>query len=115
MIWFNKSQKLCTNRMEPFFYKAMTLVKFINKLIAKTDTVKRKQNLENALRYLDKGAALNGNSANLFYHRGLLKFALAKPQDSIQDFEKAIEKSEDNVAKYFYVRGLAYACLKCFK
>lgn len=31
------------------------------------------------------------------------------------DMDKAIEKSEDNIARHFYVRGLLQACRKAYK
>ena len=41
MNFFSKASKLYPNRMEPFFYKGMTLIRFTNKLIPKTDINKR--------------------------------------------------------------------------
>jgi hypothetical protein len=32
-------------------------------------------------------------------------------ESSVEDFEKAIEKSEDNIPKHYYARGLVHACL----
>ncbi|EGR34644.1 hypothetical protein IMG5_005100 [Ichthyophthirius multifiliis] len=115
MNFFNKANKLFSQKMEPFFYKAMTLVRFTNKLIPKTDEQKRIQYKQNALKNLDKGIELNDQNANIYFHRGVLRFSLNQINDSIQDFDKAIEKSEDNNAKHYYARGLAYACINCKK
>lgn len=76
MNYFNKANKMFPNKMEPHFYKSMTLVKFTNKLIPKTDTKKRTQYLQNALKHLEKAVEHNDNNANLYFHRGLLRFAL---------------------------------------
>ena len=38
-----------------------------------------------------------------------------KSTDCIQDLDRAMEKSEDNVSKYFYCRGLIYSSLKLNK
>ncbi len=93
----------------------MTLVKFTNKLIDRGDFEKRRQYYQNALKNLERGAELNANNANLCYHLGLLKLALGNAADCVADLDKAIEKSDENVAKYFYTRGLAYSALKLYK
>lgn len=35
--------------------------------------------------------------------------------EALLDIDKAIEKSEDNVAKYFYFRAMLYGCMKQYK
>ena len=72
MNYFSKGSKLYPHRMEPFFYKAMTLVKFTNKLIPKEDKQKIKHYYKNALKNLEKAFELNPNNANLSYHLGRL-------------------------------------------
>lgn len=42
--------------------------------------------------------------------RALVKAFLQNYGEAIADVDKAIEKSEDNVPKYFYFRGLVYGC-----
>lgn len=76
---FIESHKCCPNRMEPYFYKAMTFINFTNKLIEKNDMNNRLKYYDYALKNIEKGLKLNKNSSNLFFHRGLLKFALNKP------------------------------------
>lgn len=110
MNLFNKANKLYSSRMEPFFYKALTLIRFTHKLIDKSDSAKRIQYYKNAMKNLDKALECNQSNANLFYYRGLLQFALNDKFSCVQELEKAIEKSEDNIPKYFYLRGLAYSC-----
>lgn len=58
---------------------------------------------------------MNDNNANLYYVRSIIKAGLEDYDSSIADIDKAIEKSEDNVPKYFYLRGLVYGCRKNFK
>lgn len=67
------------------------------------------------MKNLEKALELNGNNANLCYHIGLIKFVLDRPYDCIADLDKAMEKSEDNIPKYFYCRGLAHSALKLYK
>ena len=42
-------------------------------------------------------------------------FAQSRLDDALTDLDKAIDKSEDNMAKHFYVRGLIQACRKANK
>ena len=44
----------------------------------------------------------------MFYYRSALYLYLGMNSEAIDDIDKAIEKSEDNVAKYFYERGLIF-------
>lgn len=100
--------------MEPYFYKATTLIRFYTYLIPKDDQEKKHKFLSDALKYLDKAAELNEQS-NLLFYRGIVLYAMNKFDLALVDLEKAIEKSEDNVAKHFYVRGCIQAARKAFK
>ena len=97
MNLFNKANKITSKKMEPSFYKAMTLIKFTNKLIPKNEIQKKQQYIQIALKYLDKGIELNDQCSNIYFYRGLLRFSLGFLDKSIEDFDKAIEKSDDNI------------------
>ncbi|KAM3146723.1 hypothetical protein pb186bvf_001253 [Paramecium bursaria] len=112
--FFVKAQKLFPNKMEPLFYKATTIIRLYNYLIPKDDLEKRNKLLSDACRYMEKAAELNEQS-NLLFYRGIVLFALQKYDDSLMDMDKAIEKSEDNIARHFYVRGILQACRKAYK
>ena len=45
----------------------------------------------------------------MLYYRGLVYLYLGKFEEALQDIIKAISKSEENVAKYFFFRGLTHA------
>jgi tetratricopeptide (TPR) repeat protein len=45
----------------------------------------------------------------------MLLFSLGRHDESLVDLDKAIDKSEDNIPKHFYVRGLLQACSKNLK
>lgn len=47
------------NKMEPYFYKATTLVKFYSYLIPKDDLENKNKFLNEALKYMDKAVTLN--------------------------------------------------------
>ncbi len=44
----------------------------------------------------------------MLYLRSLIYMYLGKIEDGLQDIIKAISKSEENVAKYFFYRALAH-------
>lgn len=76
MNHFNKAIKTAPAKMEPHFYKAITFIRFSNKLIPKSDEAKRLQFKHNALKSFDKAVELNSANPTLFYHRGLIRFSL---------------------------------------
>jgi tetratricopeptide (TPR) repeat protein len=45
----------------------------------------------------------------LFYFRGLVELYLGKYDEALEDIIRAISKSEENVAKHFFFRGMIYA------
>ena len=64
------------------------------------------------MNYLNKAEELNQQSATLYIIRGIVHFYLKKYAEALKDIEKAIDKSEDNIAEYFYVKGLLLAIQK---
>ena len=54
-------------------------------------------------------------NANLFYYRAIIRCYLGYYNEGISDIDKAIEKSEDNIPKYFYLRGHTFGCCKSYK
>ena len=46
-------------KMEPYFYKATTLVKFYSHLIPKDDLEKKNKFLNDALKYMDMAVKIN--------------------------------------------------------
>lgn len=73
--YFLKAQKLIPNKMEPYFYKATTLIRFYSYLIPKDDQAKRVKYLNDALKYMMKAVELNEQS-NLLFYRGIVLYAL---------------------------------------
>ena len=61
------------------------------------------------------GEASNNTIANIYYHRAVVHAYLGIWNEAINDIDRAIEKSEDNIPKYFYLRGLCFACCQSFK
>ncbi|CAD8068857.1 unnamed protein product [Paramecium sonneborni] len=104
---FQKASKLFPGKMEPHFYKSLTLIQFINKHMPKD----KDKYIKNALKHLDKAVTLNDQNSNLLYHRGILRFYFGQIDLALSDLTKAVEKNEDRVAKYVYARGLVRACL----
>lgn len=113
---FKTAQKILANKMEPYFYQVMVEVRSHLKAILSAECgAKRSEVLSESLKKLEAGEKLNKNCAALYYHKGVVNFALGNTNDCINDLEKAIDKSEDNIPQYFYVKGLAYGCQKMYK
>lgn len=64
---------------------------------------------------MDKAVSICDSNANLYYNRAIVRCYLGYFDKALPDIDKAIEKSEDNVPKYFYLRGHSFACCKQFK
>ncbi|CAD8189737.1 unnamed protein product [Paramecium pentaurelia] len=112
--YFVKASKLMPNKIEPYFYRAVTLVQFYCQLIPKDDQERKNKFLNDAIRLLNLALKINENS-NLFFCRGIILFSLNRLDDSLSDINKAIDKSQENVAKQFYVRGLVQVCRQQYK
>lgn len=46
----------------------------------------------------------------MYYHRAVVNLYVNDFDKAVADIDKAIEKSEDNIPRYFYLRGLIFAC-----
>ena len=51
---------------------------------------------------------MSDSNSNMLYLLSLIYMYLGKSDDGLQDIIKAISKSEENVAKYFFYRALAH-------
>ena len=67
-----------------------------------------KSNLTKAVNFLPQLS--NNHVSSIYYHRAVLLLYLNEFEASVTDIDKAIEKSEDNIPKYFYLRGLIFGC-----
>lgn len=54
LAFFSKAGKIMPAKLEPYFYKAVTLVSFIAKLIPKDMKAKQKEYLESAMKTVKK-------------------------------------------------------------
>lgn len=63
------------------------------------------------LKELDKAYDVNDSNSNMLYFRGLVYLYLGKYDEALQDIVKAISKSEENVAKYFFFRAITHSSL----
>ena len=59
------------------------------------------------LEIIDTGLRV-GENYQMYYYRSLLYFYLGMNAEALEDVDRAIEKSEDNVARYFYLRALIF-------
>lgn len=56
---------------------------------------------------IDSGLKV-GENYQMFYYRALLYFYMGMNAEALDDVDRAVEKSEENVAKFFYLRGLIF-------
>lgn len=49
-----------------------------------------------------------GESAHMYYYRAVIYLFLGMNSEALEDIDRAIEKSEDNVARYFHARGTIF-------
>lgn len=64
---------------------------------------------------MDSALVCNPSNSSLLYLRSLLKFSLNNLNEALIEIDQAIEKSEDNISKYYYLRGLMYGSSKNYK
>jgi hypothetical protein len=76
--YFSKAGKAQPHRIEPNFYKAVTLICFANKLLPKDMKDKKMEYLESAMKTLSKVTLPIENNPSLFLVRGFLNYALNK-------------------------------------
>ena len=58
---------------------------------------------------------INDSNANLLFYRGVLLYFLGNLSEALLDLDKAIEKSEDNIPKHFYIRVMVHFALESHK
>jgi hypothetical protein len=68
-----------------------------------------------ALNIMEEGFQVNSSSSNLLYHRTILHLYFSSLKTAMQDINLCIEKAEENLPKYFYLRGICFACMKSLK
>ena len=94
--------------MEPYFYKAALHIQAFNKGNQKSDKAKLEDCLDDALKYLEKALELNENCSNLYYVKALIIYALGELEIAHSYIEKAIEKADENYAKYYFLKGAIF-------
>ena len=103
---FEKANQIFSNKMEPYFYKACLQILMFRKIHKKSDHKKLNQALSSAYKEMEKAIECNDSCSNLLYYTALVLYSIGKLKDSLKIIEKAIEKAEENYAKYYHLRGL---------
>lgn len=101
-----KASELFPRNIEPLEYKAA--IYFQQAVLNKSSGQKSRD-------LLDAAVKLRDSDSDLYFYRGIVLYFNGKTIDAVYDFEKAIEKAEDNVANHFLARGLCSARLKMYK
>lgn len=83
LAFFSKAAKAQPHRIEPNYYKALTLVCFAHKLLPKEMIQKKMEYLDNAMKTLSKVTAPIENNPSLFLVRGFLNYALDRLNEAL--------------------------------
>lgn len=105
---FDKAIKIYKNKMEPYFYKACLTVQSFRKSHQKLDKSRLTSVLGTTLKYLETALQINENCSNLYYIKSLVLYAMDELDLSYANIEKAIDKADDNYAKYYFLKGAIY-------
>ena len=105
---FEKSLKVYPNKMEPYFYKACLSIQAFCKTRQKSDKTKLANCLSTALKDIEKALEINENCSNLYYIKALILYTLGYLDLAFASIEKAIEKADENYAKYYFLKGCIY-------
>lgn len=100
------ASELFPKNIEPLEYKAA--IYFQQALQSNSSAIQSKE-------LLDLSVKIRDSDSDLYFYRGIVLYYNNKTIDAVYDFEKAIEKAEDNVASHFLARGLCSARLKMYK
>jgi tetratricopeptide (TPR) repeat protein len=111
---FREASAVYPQKVEPFLYLAMTHILRYN-LSQGKDEVRKAETLIEALKEMEVASRLNPNSSNLLYHRTLIHLYFEDWEQAHEDINRCIEKAEENLPKYFYLRGVCHSCVKDFK
>jgi tetratricopeptide (TPR) repeat protein len=115
--FFRKAKDVFPNKVEPYIYTAVTFVREINDLIRHQPyshelEQKRQAAVLRAMDEMNSGNLINDANSNLLYHRAILCYYFRDFKRGLDDINRCIEKAEDNIPKYFFLRGLGYACTR---
>ena len=78
------------SRVEPYYYKAVTLICFIVKLIPKEMKSKQEEYLHSALKTILKCDKQIENNPSLFLVRGFIYYALGEAEKGLEDLDRCM-------------------------
>lgn len=70
--------------------------------------------VESAIQRMEEAAALNDSNSNLHFYIGVLRTISGSPNEAVQNFVNAIEKSDDNYYIHYFWKGVALAASGCY-
>jgi len=107
-LWLEQAIQLYPYKTEPYLYLALAEVQeyIVSEDAEAIDRVR--VNLDKAVNFLPQLS--NNHISNVYYHRAVINLYINDFDKAVADVDKAIEKSEDNIPRYFYLRGLIFAC-----
>lgn len=109
LAFFSKAGKIMPSKLEPYFYKAVTLICFIAKLIPKDMKAKQKEYLESAMKTVRKCEREIENNPSLFLVRSFLHYALGEAEKALEDLDKFMSDTTKHQPIHFYLNGMILA------
>lgn len=62
-----------------------------------------------AIEELEEALSINDSSSNMHFYLGLLKTIMGAPQEALESFAMAVDKSDDNYFNHYFWKGVALA------
>lgn len=109
LAFFSKAGKIMPAKLEPYFYKAVTLICFISKLIPKDMKAKQKEYLESAMKTVKKCEREIENNPSLFLVRSFLHYAIGSAEKALEDLDKCMGDTIKHQPIHFYLNGMILA------
>jgi tetratricopeptide (TPR) repeat protein len=101
LMHFEDAAEVYPNNAEPQWYIGLVTA-------LKDDFVTAKE-------CLDRAVALKDQDCDILFSRALLHYLLDDPVEAIKDTEAAIDKSDDNEAAHYLLKGLCFGRLKLYR
>lgn len=97
------------SRIEPFYYKAVTLICFVAKLIPKDMKAKQEEYLQSALKTIMKCEKEIENNPSLFLVKGFIHYALGDGEKGLADLDKYMNEAMKQSPLNLYLNGMILA------
>ena len=105
LAYFTKASKVSPHNLEPFYYKAVTLVQFVNQVLPHHSPTKINEYMFNALKIVKREGSPSSKHADLLLIKALLEFNARDIKNAIHDIDRVLDEPNSSpVAPY--IKGL---------